>query len=224
MDHRRGARGSRVFNDPAQGNCASCHYPGTGLGGSSGMFTDYSYEAIGVPRNGALAGNEDPAYYDLGVCGPLREDHLPGAPAHLRFCGMFKTPTLRNVTKRHVFFHNGVMASLEQVLRFYATRDSMPELWYPTRGGAAKTTNDPGFPAYGLVKTQYTGGTVQKYDDLPRQYRANVDPQLPLDGRKPGSRPALDEQQMKDLLCYLETLTDGYVVPATPKTSGPCVD
>src|SRR5262249_28280119 len=44
-------RGFKVFVDPKSGNCASCHYPGAGLGGSSGIFTDYSYEAIGVPRN-----------------------------------------------------------------------------------------------------------------------------------------------------------------------------
>ena len=77
------------------------------------MFTDFSYEALGVPRNTDIPANREPAYRDLGVCGPLRSDHRSHESS--RFCGMFKTPTLRNVAQRKVFFHNGVMHSLEQV-------------------------------------------------------------------------------------------------------------
>jgi cytochrome c peroxidase len=218
------SRGGLVFASPKLGNCASCHYPGAGLNGSSGMFTDYSYEAIGVPRNATLASNRDPKFTDLGLCGPLRADHAAAADGTNRFCGMFKTPTLRNVTARKVFFHNGAMHSLEQVIRFYNTRDTMPELWYPTLGGQPKAKPDPRFPRYGLVTTQYVGGRVQKYDDLPETYRGNIDPQMPLDGRRAGSKPPLSEQQIADLICFLETLTDGYRVPATPPTSGRCVN
>jgi cytochrome c peroxidase len=217
-------RGMHLFSDTSKGNCTSCHFPGAGTNGSSAMFTDYSYEAIGVPRNRALAANSDSGYYDLGVCGPARSDHpaLPGVPN--AFCGMFKTPTLRNVATRRVFFHNGVMHSLEQVLRFYNTRDTRPELWYPTLGGKAKAANDPGFPNYGLFARQYSGGKVDKFDDLPSFFLGNVDPQLPLDGRKPGSAPPLTERNISDLLCFLDTLTDDYQPPAKPKNSGPCVD
>ncbi|MEP6876153.1 MAG: cytochrome c peroxidase, partial [Burkholderiales bacterium] len=42
-------RGLKVFANPQTGNCASCHYQGAGLNGSSALFTDFSYEAIGVP-------------------------------------------------------------------------------------------------------------------------------------------------------------------------------
>ena len=48
------ARGLKVFADPNGGNCASCHYQGAGLNGSTAIFTDFSYEAIGVPRNAAI--------------------------------------------------------------------------------------------------------------------------------------------------------------------------
>jgi cytochrome c peroxidase len=216
-------RGMKLFSDASKGNCASCHYQGAGLNGSSAMFTDYSFEAIGVPRNAALAENADGEYYDLGVCGPARADHraLPGVPN--AFCGMFKTPTLRNVTTRSVFFHNGVMHSLEQVLRFYNTRDTRPELWYPTIGGKAKAARDPSLPGYGLISTQYAGGSVLKYDDLPAQFGSNIDGQMPLDGRKAGAPVPLTEQNIADLLCFLHTLTDDYRPPATPPTSGPCV-
>ncbi|HTA92141.1 MAG TPA: cytochrome c peroxidase [Polyangiaceae bacterium] len=217
-------RGGKVFSDPKLGNCFSCHYQGPGINGSSGLYTDFSYEAIGVPRNRELPVNADDEYYDLGLCGPARGDHLPQRGVPNAFCGMFKAPTLRNMAKRTAFFHNGVMHSLEQVIRFYNTRDTRPELWYPTLGGKPKASNDPGFPSYGLITTQYTGGKVDKYDDLPTRFLANIDPQMPLDGRKPGSPAPLSEQNISDLLCFLDTLNDDYVPPATPPTSGPCVN
>jgi cytochrome c peroxidase len=217
-------RGMKLFSATDKGNCTSCHFPGAGLNGSSAMFTDYSYEAIGAPRNAALPVNADHGYFDLGICGPARSDHQsqPGVPN--AFCAMFKTPTLRNVTTRSAFFHNGVLHSLEQVLRFYNTRDTRPELWYPNLGGKPKAVNDPGFPSYGLITTQYVGGKVAKFDDLPAAFVRNVDKQMPLDGRKAGSAPPLSEQNIADLICFLNTLTDDYQPPANPKTSGPCVN
>jgi len=213
-------RGFKVFADPKVGNCASCHYQGAGLNGSSALFTDFSYEAIGVPRNPAIPANADAAYVDIGLCGPLRSDHPPAAGN--TFCGMVKAPTLRNVATRKAFFHNGVMHSLEQVIRFYNTRDTWPEIWYPTVGGKARAKPDANFPSYGLVTTQYTGGTVKKYDDLPPQFVANIDTQMPLDGRQAHSAPPMSEQNVADLICFLNTLTDGYQPPASAPTTGPC--
>jgi cytochrome c peroxidase len=193
-------RGFSVFVDAKRGNCASCHFPGAGLNGSTGLFTDFSYEAIGVPRNADIPANADPTYFDVGLCGPLRTDHT--TPAHARFCGMFKTPSLRNVATRSAFFHNGFAHSLEQAVRFYDTRDTDPELWYPRR----------------------KDGRVAKFDDLPERYRANVDGQMPLDGRAAHSRRPMTEQNLRDLICFLETLTDGYKPPPAQPTSGRCVD
>jgi cytochrome c peroxidase len=194
-------RGYQVFADPKRGNCAACHFSGAGIGGSSGLFTDFSYEALGVPRNRALPQNGDSKFFDLGLCGPLRADHAPKDGSPNGFCGMFKTPTLRNVATRKVFFHNGFAHSLEEAVRFYNTRDTRPELWYPKRAGR-----------------------VQKFDDLPPGYRKNIDGQMPLDGRRAGSKEPLSDQNVRDLLCFLETLTDDYVPPKTPPTSGPCID
>jgi cytochrome c peroxidase len=213
-------RGLKLFADPSTGNCAACHYQGAGLNGSSALFTDFSYEAIGVPRNPAIPANADPSNVDIGLCGPLRNDHA--AVAGDTFCGMVKTPTLRNVATRKSFFHNGAMHSLAQVIRFYNTRDTMPEIWYPTVGGTAKATPDAGFPTYGLITTQYVGGRVQKFDDLPALFVPNIDTQLPLDGRPAHSQPPMSEQNIADLICFLNTLTDGYQPPAALPTSGPC--
>jgi len=176
-------RGLIVFSDPKKGNCFACHYNGAGLRGSVAMFTDYSYEAIGVPRNRAISANRNPKYYDLGICS--RPDHPTSA--NQQYCGMFKTPTLRNVATRKVFFHNGRIKSLKDAIRFYNTRDTNPELWYPSARGA-----------------------VQKYDDLPARFRSNLDKQMPLDGRTRGSPPPMTEQDMDDLEAFLNTLTDDY--------------
>ncbi len=52
-------RGFRVFMSETKGNCVACHYNGPGFAGSVRMFTDYSYEAIGVPRNDDIPGNRN---------------------------------------------------------------------------------------------------------------------------------------------------------------------
>jgi cytochrome c peroxidase len=216
-------RGFKVFNDPEVGNCGSCHFPNPGASGSRTLFTDFSFEAIGVPRNPEIPANRERGYTDMGICGPLRKDHayVPGKPNP--FCGMFKTPTLRNIATRHAFFHNGVIHTLEQAVRFYNTRDSRPELWYPTILATPKAKPDPDFPCYGLISMQYTGGTVQKFDDLPAPLRGNIDAQKPLDGRAAGSPDPMTEQQVADLLCFLETLSDDYE-PIKSPTAQRCLN
>jgi cytochrome c peroxidase len=175
-------RGLALFNDPAKGNCASCHPSGVKRGAFP-AFTDHGLIALGVPRNARIPANADPAYRDLGLCGPWRTD----LQAHPEYCGRFKTPTLRNVATRRVFFHNGVYARLEDVLDFYAERDLRP----------------------GRFFARDVRGRVVKYDDLPKGERENVNTEPPFD-RKPGERPALDRRERADIVAFLRTLTDGY--------------
>lgn len=180
-------RGFAVYSDPNKGNCFACHYNGAGLNGSVRLFTDFTYAAIGVPRNRDIPANRDPRYVDLGICD--RADHKK--PTDKVYCGMFKTPTLRNVATRKVFFHNGQFKTLRDVILFYNTRDTQPERWYPT-----------------------VNGKVQKYNDLPARYRANIDTQAPLDGKKIGAPGAMTEEDMADLEAFLQTLNDHYQPPA----------
>ncbi|MBU7442697.1 cytochrome-c peroxidase [Paraburkholderia fungorum] len=174
--------GLEVFNDEKKGNCASCHISQRSMDGAPPQFSDFGLIAIGVPRNRALPVNRDPHFYDLGACGPERTD-LGG---RAEFCGIFRTPTLRNVALKKSFFHNGIYHSLDQVVRFYAQRDTNPEKFYPV-----------------------SKGKVQKFDDLPQRYWANLNTEPPFD-RKPGDKPALDEAEIKDVVAFLNTLTDGY--------------
>lgn len=175
-------RGYRDFNDPAKGNCAACHLDEPTRDGLPPLFTDFQYEALGVPRNPDIPANRDPRYYDLGICGPYRTDLRTEG----RYCGLFLTPSLRNVATRRVFFHNGVFHSLHEVLEWYVYRDIAPERFYP----------------------RDASGQVLKYDDLPAEYRANVDTvDAPLN-RRPGDRPALREADIADVIAFLCTLTD----------------
>jgi cytochrome c peroxidase len=173
--------GLRLFNDPAKGNCAACHTLATGAGAQPPQFTDYSYHALGVPRNPAIPANRDSHFFDLGLCGPLRRD----LQQENAYCGYFKTPTLRNVARRHFFFHNGRFTSLQQVLHFYVQRDLAPARWYPR-----------------------TGAGVRKFDDLPPRYRANVDTSDAPLNRDVGLRPALDGDEISEVIAFLRTLND----------------
>jgi cytochrome c peroxidase len=171
-------RGLEVFENPKKGNCALCH-PNSTLEGAFPMFTDNGYIALGVPRNPHIAANQDPKYFDLGLCGPYRLD----LHDHQEYCGMFRTPSLRNVAMRRTFFHNGEMHTLKDAVAFYAQRDTQPKRWY--RAG--------------------------RIDDLPARYSANLDREAPFGG-KPGDPDSLDAAEIDDLIAFLGTLTDGYQV------------
>jgi len=179
-------RGLEAFNDPARGNCARCH-PSAMREGAFPQFTDFGFAALGVPRNAAIPANADARHHDLGLCGPLRMD----LRARTEYCGMFRAPTLRNAARKRAFFHNGVLHRLEDVVRFYAERDTAPQKWYP----------------------RAPDGAIEKFDDLPAAYRGNVD-ELPPFGRRAGEAPALSEADIRDIVAFLNTLTDGYRVPA----------
>ena len=174
------ARGLAAFNDPQRGNCASCHdsRPAPGLGRA--LFTDFRYRALGVPRNKSRA-TANPAFFDLGLCGPQRSD-LAG---RRDLCGQFRTPSLRNVALTAPYFHNASFASLEDVVAFYATRDIDPARWYPV-----------------------VNGQVQLYNDLPAALRTNVQQGAPF--RRAGQAPAITPQHAADIVAFLRTLTDGF--------------
>ncbi len=180
----RELRGLALFNDPAKGNCAACHPSGRGADGSLPLFTDFSYDNLGVPRNAQIPANADSNYYDLGLCGPTRSDLRD----RTELCGAFKVPSLRNVAVTAPYFHNGRFKTLREAVRFYVRRDTHPEEFYPVDGS----------------------GHVYKFDDLPAAYRGNVNTtEVPYD-RQPGQTPRLDDAEIDLVLEFLNTLTDGY--------------
>ncbi len=181
------ARGLAIFRNPDQGNCASCHSVShTSSNPARSLFTDFGYEALGVPRNRRLPANADPKHFDAGLCRTAEAREWPDADS---WCGYFRTPSLRNVAVRTRFMHNGVFTSLREAVRFYAVRSTRP----------------------GEV---YTRGPV--FDDLPARQRGNVNQQSSPLNRRAGSPPAMSEDDIDAVVAFLGTLTDRRYVVAKP--------
>ncbi len=196
--------GLNLFNDPTKGNCTACH-PSQAQGYSShALFTDFSFDNIGVPRNWQIPANtvgavspidgapestvltpvDVPAdaeyvYYDMGLCGPFVPaatdvNARPVLSATTSLCGIFKVPTLRNIAVTSPYFHNGVFSDLHQVLEWYVTRDINNN----TGNNPNPVAAGPGGNPYEAVGTFYTAanGTpdLYEYNDLPAEYDANV--------------------------------------------------
>jgi cytochrome c peroxidase len=182
------ARGMALFMEPTKGNCAGCHLmnPTSGKPEDS-PFSEFTYYATGIPRNSAIPKNADPAFYDLGLCGPDRTPPtLPSSVAPgvtiSNFCGQFRMPTLRNVAERPAFMHNGFFNNLTQVVRFYSTRNSDPVRWY--------------------------GQAVS--NDVPTQYLGNIEVVKAPFNRAANAGPALSELEIADIVAFLHTLSDGF--------------
>lgn len=210
-------RGLGLFNNPTKGNCSACHPSTSGDGITPPLFTDFSFDNLGVPRNLNIPSNAAataPAYtpinstdgmesyYDLGICGPLRDDgtlNLSG------ICGQFKVPTLRNIARTAPYFHNGQFPTLSKAIGFYVRRDTNPEQFYPTA----------------------PDGSVTKFNDLPSLYGGRFVVNINIPGsdagyfgnvntgeipynRVLGNQPALDPDEINDMITFLCTLDDGY--------------
>jgi cytochrome c peroxidase len=111
-------------------NCSNCHV--------APLFTDYSYDNLGIPKNplNPFYSEPDPnplgaAWVDFGLGGYLKGAGS-AASVYEPALGKFKVPTLRNVAKRpyptfvKAYGHNGYFKSLWAVVHFYNTRDVMP--------------------------------------------------------------------------------------------------
>jgi len=118
-------RGLALFEDPKKGNCAACHPSQPGADGTPPLFTDFTYDNLGVPKN-----PENPFYYlprEFNPDGPRWVDLGLGAVVKKASeNGKFRVPTLRNVAHTPPYMHNGVFKNLWQVVMFYSTRDVGP--------------------------------------------------------------------------------------------------
>jgi cytochrome c peroxidase len=119
-----------------KGKCANCHVE-RAPGGGKALFTDFTYDNLGVPRNPANPWYQQSAntlgrnWVDLGLGGFL-ETQPQWRQYSKDNIGRMKVPTLRNVDKRprptfvKSYMHNGYFTSLETVVSFYNTRDVKP--------------------------------------------------------------------------------------------------
>jgi cytochrome c peroxidase len=121
--------GRRAF---MSAQCDNCHTMDA-VGATPALFTDFSYENIGLPQNMEFLSTmrrNPTAELDGGLGARLINSTNPEwralAPDYM---GAFKTPTLRNVARgegNKRFMHNGVLKSLKEVVHFYNTRDTDP--------------------------------------------------------------------------------------------------
>jgi len=120
--------------------CSACHISLPGANGEPPLFTDFSYDNLGVPKNplnpfytAPTSVNPDKeAWIDPGLGGFLKSIGKPMA-VYAPEWGKHKVPTLRNVDRRpsleivKAYGHNDYFKSLEEIVHFYNTRDV--ELW-----------------------------------------------------------------------------------------------
>lgn len=132
-------KGLQLFADTERAKCSECHPSSLGENGSLPLFTDFSYDNVGLPKNPANPTYQMPpefnpsgvAWVDPGLGG-----FLAGVPRFAHYApanqGLHKVPTLRNVDKRpatgfvKAFGHNGIFKSLKEIVHFYNTRDVLP--------------------------------------------------------------------------------------------------
>jgi cytochrome c peroxidase len=181
-------KGFELFKNPEKGNCIACH---AGKQDSyrpeDWLFTDFTYDVLGAPRNRTIPENADEKHFDLGLCKqPGIEKKLPAGFNVKTLCGAFKVPTLRNIAETGPYFHNGSIANLRDAVAFYVTRDVYPERWYPKKN---------------------TGETAL-FDDLPVQYHINVNTAEPPYNIKKGDSARLNEEEIDAVVAFLNTLTD----------------
>jgi len=174
--------------------CAACHASHVpGPDNLPPLFTDFTFENIGVPRNpdnpfydmdevfldnGTAINPVGDAFIDFGLGDFLRTRTEWGDMAGAND-GKMKVPTVRNVDQRpgrgfpKAYMHNGAFTSLEEVVHFYNTRD-VPEAGWP-----------------------------------PPEVDRNVNRDL-LEGVPLGNLE-LDQEAEDAIVAFLKTLTDGYI-------------
>jgi cytochrome c peroxidase len=159
-------RGLELYEGKAM--CNACHPSEPGDGCEPPLFTDFTYDNLGVPKNPdnpfyTLSKKFNPDGYDFVDWG------LGGVLGIEEEMGKHKVMPLRNIAVTGPYMHNGVFITLREVVEFYNARDL------------------GGFPP----------------PEVP--INVNTDELGDL---------GLTSDEIDDIVAFLETLTDGYMLPA----------
>jgi cytochrome c peroxidase len=164
-------RGLKLFEAEEKGNCAACHPNKISENGSSPLFTDFTYDNLGTPKN-----PENPFYslpeelnpdgfefVDIGLGKTVND------PAQN---GKFRVPTLRNVAVTPPYMHNGVFKTLFSAVAFYNTRDvaewpapEVPETVNKDELGNLRLTNQDIEDLVAFLKTLSDGWDDKNYEE-----------------------------------------------------------
>jgi cytochrome c peroxidase len=178
---RQELRGLALFNDDKKGNCAACHPSQRRPDGGLPLFTDFTYDNLGVPKN-----PENPFYGQHKTFNPqgakFIDRGLGGIVKQRSEDGKFKVPTLRNIARTAPYMHNGYFRTLRGVVAFYNDRDVRP-----------------------ACKGEATEAEAEKRACWPQpELRRNMN-------TEEMGRLGLSEQDIDDIVAFLQTLNDGYV-------------
>lgn len=173
-------RGLNVFEADDKGNCAACH-PNRPMNNTPPLFTDHSYDNLGVPKNPAnpfyaldSQFNPDGRYFvDTGLGKVL---DLPSED------GKIKVPTLRNIAVTAPYMHNGYFKTLTGLVSFYSNRD---------------------------IKRQCRNPLTTEAKALAQNCWPSPEVNSNVNHAELGSLK-LSTQEINDLVAFLKTLTDGY--------------
>lgn len=132
-------RGLQLFEAEDKGNCAACH-PSRPVDGKPPLFTDFTYDNLGVPSNQKILEIKGADFIDIGL-GKTVKDNTNAEPDADN--GKFKVSSLRNIAKTAPYMHNGVFTSLREVVDFYNTRDT-DEKWAKPEIAATMNTDELG--------------------------------------------------------------------------------
>ncbi|MEY4916583.1 MAG: hypothetical protein RL616_496 [Verrucomicrobiota bacterium] len=146
------ARGLVLFNGKA--NCFACHPSEAAEGQPGPMFTDFTYDNIGIPKNWnvpflKLPPNLNPDgtnFVDLGLANTVAKFDPDNAAAE---AGKFRVSTLRNLAPSAPYGHNGYFKTIKEIVHFYNTRD-VPAAGWP-EGEVPETVNHDELGDLGLT-------------------------------------------------------------------------
>ena len=181
-------RGLKLYEAEDKGNCAACHplWPDEN-DGTPALFTDFTYDNLGVPRTPSnpfytLPKEFNPdgkKFVDIGLAA---NPQVKADGRAQQEKGKVKVPTLRNITLTAPYMHNGYFADLRNVVDFYNTRDTKPACPNPltTEADAIKQGCWPVAEITENVNKEELG-------DL-----------------------KLTDQEVDDIVAFMRTLTDGY--------------
>ncbi len=97
------------------------------------LFTDFTYDNLGIPKSEHRLLATNPPDLGLGVAvGDINEN------------GKFKVMSLRNIHQTKPYGHNGFFKSLNDITHFYNTRDVETEGWAPPEYSATVNHDELG--------------------------------------------------------------------------------
>jgi len=178
-----------------KGKCSKCHVLDEGEEGTPPLFTDFTFDNLGVPRN-----PENPFYTQAAVFNPQGNawvdqglgEFLLSRGEYQMFAdenfGKQKVPTLRNVDKRpdalfvKAYTHNGYFKSLKEVVHFYNTRDKLP-------------TCENNMTTAAVAMAQGCWPAPEVVQNVNKKELGNLH---------------LTDEQEDEIVAFLKTLSDGY--------------